>query len=193
MGSRKLLRALGSFVDPRTYFQIVRLLHFYNYTHVRPRAEVTLGPGATLAPNVSLRNGSRITIGARSKVGEHAFLWAGDGHGRITIGTDCRLGPGVFVTASDYGLLPDQNIATQARNERDIVIGNDVWLGANVFVAAGVEIGDGCVVSAGSTVTKSLPAGSVAVGVPARIVRRREDYAEPDPEPPAVAEAGATA
>ena len=57
-------------------------------------------------------------------------------------------------------------------------IGNDVWLGARVFVGAGVSIGDGSVVSAGSVVTKSLPPGSVAVGVPARIVRRREDYAE---------------
>ena len=177
--SGKLLRAVGSFVDPRTYFQVVRLLHFYSYSHVRPRRQATLGAGATLAPNVSLRNGSRIVVGARSKVGEHAFLWAGDGHGRITIGEDCRLGPGVFVTASDYGLLPDEAISTQARNEQDVRIGDDVWLGANVFVAAGVEIGDGCVVSAGSSVTKSLPAGSVAVGVPARIVRRRQDYAVP--------------
>lgn len=177
----KLLRAVGSFVDPRTYFQIFRLLHFYNYTHVRPRAALTLGTGATIAPNVSLRNADRITIGAGSKIGEHAFLWAGDGSGRITIGEDCRFGPGVFVTASDYGLMPDQPIASQSRNEQDIVIGNDVWLGANVFVAAGVEIGDGCVVSACSSVTKSLPPGSVAVGVPARIVRRREDYAEATP------------
>lgn len=179
---RSLWRAVGSFLDPRTYFQVIRLLHFYNYTHVRPRAELTMGEGARLAPNVSLRNGSRITIGARSRIGEHAFLWAGDASGRIVIGDDCRFGPGVFVTASDYGLMPDQPIASQARNEQDIVIGNDVWLGANVFVAAGVEIGDGCVVSAGSSVTKSLPAGSVAVGVPARIVRRREDYAVDEPQ-----------
>jgi acetyltransferase-like isoleucine patch superfamily enzyme len=49
-----------------------------------------------------------------------------------------------------------------------------------VFIGAGVELGDGCVVSAGSVVSRSLPAGSVAVGVPARIVRRREDYGERD-------------
>jgi acetyltransferase-like isoleucine patch superfamily enzyme len=100
------------------------------------------------------------------------------------------LGPEVFVTASDYGLSPDAKIAEQERNERDVTIGNDVWLGARVFVGAGVTIGDGCVVSAGSVVTKSLPAGSVAVGNPARIVRRREDYAAsgetPAPEPDAV-------
>jgi acetyltransferase-like isoleucine patch superfamily enzyme len=178
--NRKLLRAIRSFLDPRTYFHVVRLLHFYNYAHVQPRKGVTLGPHATLAPNVSLRNGERIAIGAGTHIGERSFLWAGDSHGRITIGSDCRFAPGVFVTASDYGLRPDETMATQARNEQDVVIGDDVWLGANVFVGAGVVIGDGCVVSAASSVTKSLPPGSVAVGVPARIVRRREDYADPE-------------
>lgn len=173
---KKWRGVLSTVLDPMTYFQLVRLLHFYAYAHVRPRRRVTLGAGATLAPNVSLRNGERITVGARTQIGERAYLWAGDATGRITIGEHCRFGPEVFVTASDYGLMPDQPIAYQERNERDVVIGDDVWLGARVFVGAGVTIGDGCVVSAGSVVTKSLPAGSVAVGIPARIVRRREDY-----------------
>jgi acetyltransferase-like isoleucine patch superfamily enzyme len=175
---KRITRLVVSLLDPGTYVQVVRVLHFYGYSHVRPRRRVTMGDGATMAPNVSLRNGERIVVGARTKVGERAYLWAGDTHGRITIGEDCRLGPEVFVTASDYGMLPDEKIAYQARNERDIVIGNDVWLGARVFVAAGVEIGAGCVVSANSAVTRSLPPNSVAVGVPARVVRRREDYAQ---------------
>lgn len=183
MSGKRWRRVFASFLDPLTYFQVLRLLHYYGYTHVRPRRRVTMGEGATLAPNVSLRNGERITIGARSKVGERAYLWAGDQRGRVTIGEDCRLGPEVFITASDYGLAPDQKIAEQPRNEQDVVIGNDVWLGARVFVAAGVTIGDGCVVSAGSVVTKSLPPGSVAVGIPARIVRRREDYGAKEDEP----------
>lgn len=175
---------LATFLDPMTYFQAVRLLHYYGYAHVRPRRQVSLGSGATLAPNVSLRNGERITVGARTQIGERGYLWAGDESGGITIGEHCRFGPEVFVTASDYGLLPDQPIAYQERKERDVVIGNDVWLGARVFVGAGVTIGDGCVVSAGSVVTKSLPPNSVAVGIPARIVRRRDDYAR---EPQAAA------
>jgi acetyltransferase-like isoleucine patch superfamily enzyme len=181
MKSRSWSEAVRSFVDPMTYFQAIRLLHFYSYSHVRPRRRVTLGEGATIAPNVSLRNGERIAIGRGSKIGERAYLWAGDAIGRITVGEDCRFGPEVFVTASDYGLSPDARIAEQERNERDVVIGNDVWLGARVFVGAGVTIGDGSVVSAGSVVTKSLPPGSVAVGNPARIVRRREDYGEAAP------------
>lgn len=175
---------LATVLDPMTYFQVVRLLHYYAYSHVRPRRRVTLGAGATLAPNVSLRNGERITIGARTQIGERVYLWAGDESGRITIGEHCRFGPEVFVTASDYGLLPDQPIAYQERQESDVVIGDDVWLGARAFIGAGVTIGSGCVVSAGSVVTKSLPENSVAVGIPARIVRRREDYVPreaPDP------------
>jgi acetyltransferase-like isoleucine patch superfamily enzyme len=179
---------LSTVLDPMTYFQVVRLLHYYSYSHVRPRRRLTLGAGATLAPNVSLRNGERISIGARTQIGERVYLWAGDESGRITIGEHCRFGPEVFVTASDYGLLPDQPIAYQERQERDVVIGDDVWLGARAFIGAGVTIGSGCVVSAGSVVTKSLPENSVAVGVPARIVRRREDYV-----PREAAEAGADA
>ena len=176
---KKILRLVVSLLDPMTYLHVVRLLHFYGYSHVRPRRRLTLGAGATLAPNVSIRNGERVSVGAGTKVGERAYLWAGDSTGRISIGTECRLGPEVFVTASDYGMLPDEKIAHQPRNERDIVIGDDVWLGARVFVGAGVEIGDGCVVAANSSVTRSLPPGSIAVGIPARVVRRRTDYAAP--------------
>jgi acetyltransferase-like isoleucine patch superfamily enzyme len=171
-----LPNALRSLLDPGTYFQVVRLLHYYSYTHVRPRRLLTMGPGATIAPNVSICNGERITIGAGTKIGAHASLWAGDSTARITIGSNCRLGPEVFLTASNYGLLPGLTVAEQERDERDIVIGDDVWLGVRVFVGAGVEIGSGSVVSAGSVVTRSLPPGSIAAGVPARVVRRREDY-----------------
>jgi acetyltransferase-like isoleucine patch superfamily enzyme len=180
MKGSKIGRVVATVLDPGTYVHPIRLLHFYGYSHVRPRRKVTMGAGATMAPNVSLRNGERIVIGARTKIGERAYLWAGDGSGAIHIGEDCRIGPEVFITASDYGLRPDEPIAYQERNERDVTIGDDVWLGTRVFIGAGVELGDGCVVSAGSVVTRSLPAGSVAVGVPARIVRRREDYGDRD-------------
>jgi acetyltransferase-like isoleucine patch superfamily enzyme len=170
----RLGRVAASFLDPLTYLHVLRLLHFYGYAHVQPRRHVTMGRGARLAPNVSIRNGERITIGAWTRVGERAYVWAGDATGSITIGEHCLIGPEVFITASDYGMLPDEYIAFQERNERDIVIGNDVWLGTRVIIGAGVTIGDGCVVGAGSVVTRSLPPNVVAVGFPARIVRRRD-------------------
>ena len=63
----------------------------------------------------------------------------------------------------------------QPKVERDVVIGDDVWLGARVMVVAVVEIGDGCIIGASSVVTRSIPAGSIAVGNPARVVGHRGD------------------
>ena len=60
-------------------------------------------------------------------------------------------------------------------------IGDDCWLGTGVVVVAGVEIGDGCVVGAGAVVTRSLPPGSVAVGVPARVVAASGEAVGPPP------------
>jgi acetyltransferase-like isoleucine patch superfamily enzyme len=59
-----------------------------------------------------------------------------------------------------------------------IVIGNDVWLGANVTVLPGVTIGDGAIIAAGAVVTKDVPAGAVAGGVPAKVIKTigEEDY-----------------
>jgi acetyltransferase-like isoleucine patch superfamily enzyme len=179
-GVRKFLGLLYSVLDPRTYVHVVRLLHYYNYSHVRERRKLTRGPSVGFPPNISMTNGERIAIGARSRIGARSSLWAGDSYGRIIIGEDCRLGPECFLTASDYGAQPGVKIFDQPRLEADIVLGNDVWLGARVFVTAGVEIGDGCIVGAGAVVTRSLPPGSIAVGVPAHVVRNRADVpAEP--------------
>ena len=64
-------------------------------------------------------------------------------------------------------------VMDQPKRERDITIGRNTWIGARVIVVAGVSIGDGCIVGAGSVVTQSIPPDSVAVGVPARVVKKR--------------------
>jgi acetyltransferase-like isoleucine patch superfamily enzyme len=175
---RKKSRAMEfglSLVDPRAWFQLFRLVHYYNYSHVRPRRLADIGPGVRMAPNVSLRNGERIKIGAYSHIGGHCSIWAGDSVGRITLGRHALLGPEVFITASNYRTEPGTPVMDQPKLERDVVIGDDVWLGARVMVVPGVEIGDGCIIGASSVVTRSIPPGSIAVGNPARVVGRRGD------------------
>jgi len=126
-----------------------------------------------MAPNVSLRNGERISIGDRSQIGTRCSLWAGDTSGRITIGEHALFGPEVYVTASNYETVAGTPVMHQRRIERDVVIGRNVWLGARVIVLPGVTIGDGCIVGAGAVVTRSLPTDAIAVGVPARVVGQR--------------------
>jgi acetyltransferase-like isoleucine patch superfamily enzyme len=173
----RLVRVIRSFAGPSTWLHPLRMLHFYGYSHVLPRRLMTMGPGTRMAPNTSIRNGERISIGARGHIGERCYLWAGDGHGRIDIGDNVLLAPEVFITASNYRRCSGIPMEVQPKDERDVRIGSDVWLGARVVVVAGVTIGDGCVVGAGAVVTRSLPAGSIAAGVPARVVGRRWDEA----------------
>lgn len=132
-----------------------------------------VGTGSGIAPNASLRNGERITLGQFCHIGESCFLWAGDTTGRIEIGDHVSLAPGVFITASDYQFVTGLPFREQPKRERDIRIGSDVWLGAGVVVTAGVTIGDGCIVGAGAVVTKDIPAGAIAAGVPARVIGQR--------------------
>jgi acetyltransferase-like isoleucine patch superfamily enzyme len=166
----------ASIIDLRAWLHLLRMVHYYNYSHVQPRRLADIGPGVRMAPNVSMRNGERIKIGAYSHIGAHCSLWAGGSVGRITLGHHALLGPEVFITAANYGLEPGTPIMDQPMDERDVVIGADVWLGARVVVGAGVEIGEGSVVAAHSFVTRSIPPGSIAGGNPARIIGRRGDH-----------------
>lgn len=172
--SVRLGRVLRSLLDFRSYLHVLRLIHFYGYSHVQPRSLMQVGRGSTLAPNVSLQYGNLIVIGANCHIGERCHLWAGPTKGRITIGNCVSFAPEVFVIASNYQTKAGTPFRQQAMQEKDVVVGNDVWLGARVIVTAGVTIGDGCIVGAGSVVTHDLPPNSIAVGAPARVVKTRE-------------------
>jgi acetyltransferase-like isoleucine patch superfamily enzyme len=149
-------------------------VYYYSYSHVRQLRQLQAGSGTRIAPNVSIRNAARIRIGRECHIGERCYLWAGDSTGRIVIGDFVSLAPEVFITASDYQMIAGRPFRQQPRRERAVMIGSDVWLGARVIVTAGVAIGDGCIVGAGAVVTRDLPAGAIAVGVPAKVIGHRE-------------------
>jgi len=168
-----LRRGVASLLDPWTWLHLLRLVNHASYDHARPRRRIRRGTDVRISPTASFRNGERISLGSRCHVGDRCSLWAGDVSGQIVVGEDALLGPGVFVTASNYLVPHGQPVIGQPHEERDVRIGARTWLGANVVVLPGVQIGDGCVVGAGSVVSRSLPAEAVAVGVPARVVRER--------------------
>ena len=89
---------------------------------------------------------------------------------KVTIGDNVLFGPHVMVTTATHPLDPIERRSTEFGKE--ITIGNDVWLGGNVSILPGVTIGDNCVIGAGSVVTKDIPANSVAVGNPCRVMKK---------------------
>jgi acetyltransferase-like isoleucine patch superfamily enzyme len=171
---QRLRRVMLSFSDPRLFIHAFRLLHYYGYSHVLQRANLSLGQNVSIAPNVSLRNAARISLADNVQLGEYCSLWAGLESGRISIGARTTFGPGSFVTAANYSFPDDLALTEQPMIERDVVIGADCWIGAKAVILSGVTIGNGSIIGAGAVVTKNVPAGAVAVGVPARVIRRRK-------------------
>ena len=92
----------------------------------------------------------------------------------IEIGDDTRTGERVSVRDHDHRFdQPGMKIKDQGYVVAGIKIGRDCWLGCNSVVLKGVSIGDGSIIGAGAVVTKSIPPNSIALGVPAKVVRSR--------------------
>ena len=94
----------------------------------------------------------------------------------MKFGRNCLVGPRSIFRTSNHGFVNLETIiAKQEHDSKDITIGEDVWIGAGVIVLPGVKIGDRSVIGAGAVVTRDIPAESIAVGVPARVIKSRSN------------------
>ena len=113
--------------------------------------------------------GKGILIGNNVGIGEYAYL---GGAGGLTIDDDCIIGQYFSCHPENHKyklrVLP---IRLQGTTREGIHIKKNCWIGSKVTVLDGVVIGEGCVVAAGSVVTKSVPPFSVIGGVPAKILK----------------------
>jgi len=127
-----------------------------------------VGPETVLRAPVYVDYGRHLTIGARcfANYGLVALDVA-----PITIGDDVQIGPNVQLLTPTHPVEPGPR-RDKWESAAPITIGDNVWLGGGAIVLAGVTIGANTVVGAGAVVTRDLPADVVAVGNPARVVRR---------------------
>jgi len=129
-----------------------------------------LGEDAVVRPPLFVDYGENLRIGARTFVNHN--LTALD-VARISIGEDCQIGPGVQLLTPTHPVEPGPR-RDKLEAARPITIGDNVWLGGGVIVCPGVTVGDDSVIGAGAVVTRDVPAGVVAFGNPARVVRTVE-------------------
>lgn len=125
------------------------------------------GEDAAIRPPFRCDYGFQTTFGARSFAN---FGLVALDVARIDIGEDVQIGPNVQLLTATHPLEPGPRRDKWEAAE-PITIGDNVWLGGGVIVCPGVAIGENTVVGAGSVVTKDLPAGVIAVGNPARVLR----------------------
>jgi virginiamycin A acetyltransferase len=114
-----------------------------------------------------------VLIGERCMVNPHCVLYSGSG---IRIGNDVALAPGVQVVPANHAYARrDIPIAKQGflPSKGGVVIGDDVWIGANAVLLDGAVIGQGAIVAAGAVVAGTVPDYEIWGGVPARKIGQR--------------------
>jgi acetyltransferase-like isoleucine patch superfamily enzyme len=121
---------------------------------------------------VVVRFPERVSIGPYSSIGDFVHIW---GNGGVTIGENVLVAAHVVITS----LTHDPAVYPYSRKcvEAPVVIEDGVWIGSGAIVLPGVTLGRGAIVAAGAVVTKDVEPGAVVAGVPARILRHREDSA----------------
>lgn len=161
-------RCLGARIGRRCYLSRIEL--------PRNPWDVVLGDGVALDRSVVLlatgerATQPRIKIGSDTYINRYTMIDASE---CITFGRGCMIGPHCFITDHDHGISPEHPIGSQPMTSVAVTIGDDVWIGAGVKILKGVEIGDKAVIGAGSVVTKTVPAGAIVAGVPAKAIGER--------------------
>lgn len=176
-----LLLIMISFI--RVFFLQIRGYNFHSSVIIRAGVRITqsrqhsisVAPGSTIGAGVRLIAGfsGKISIGKNVLIDDYSYI---SSQQRISIGDDSMIAANCYIVDFNH-VLPlsssKKNLMSPAAYVRDeIIIGKFVWIGANVVILKGVNIGDGAVIGAGSIVTKDVPEKSVAVGNPARVIRK---------------------
>lgn len=149
---------------------------------VERRAKILADMVGELGENVFIQGPVFFHYGCHTSIGKGCFFnynltIQDDAH--VTIGEGCAFGPNVTIVTPVHPMISKERheIRTAEGNIRGLCyakpvnIGKGCWIGANVVVCPGVTIGEDCVIGAGSVVTKDIPAGTFAAGVPCRVVR----------------------
>jgi maltose O-acetyltransferase len=139
----------------RSKFVSVYVLRSGKKPRVKNRAEIS--------PNA--------TIGDYSELGTRCMIQS-----NVHIGNNVIMGPDVKIYSRNHRFdRLDVPIQQQGKNYFETYIGNDVWLGANVIVTAGCRVGNHAVIAAGAVVTGDVPDFAVVGGVPAKIIKYRNE------------------
>lgn len=116
-----------------------------------------------------------IEIGEDTYLGENCFLQS-QKPAKIKIGKGCALAHNIHIRTTDFKKTKHLSEAINSEGLiRDIEIGDYVWIGANVYINGGIKIGDNAIVGANSVVTKDVPANSIVGGVPARVIKYKDE------------------
>ena len=137
------------------------------------RGRVELGRWSWIGHGTKVRcHEGVISIGAKTVLGQECTISA---YQRVSIGRECMIADRAMLIDFDHNFDDvERPIRVQGISKGEVRVGHNVWLGYGSCVLCGVTIGDNAVVGAGAVVTRDVPANAVVAGVPARVIRMRE-------------------
>lgn len=135
---------------------------------VFPWKRFEIGQKCTIEDFTTINNGAGdVILGNKVRIGIGSVVI-----GPVIIKDGCGLGQHVFISGFNHCQDGTKNSSEQQLDKREVIIDEDTHIGANAVVVAGVHIGKRCQIGAGSVVTKNIPDYSIAVGNPAKVIKR---------------------
>ncbi len=191
----------GVKIEPGTEFtwtsniEIGERVKFHRDVRIRCKGEnskIRLGDLVHLDRGVDIKmhqSNGEIEIGSHCYIGPYTCLSGNS----IKIGKGCMIASHSGIYANNHNFAdPTRHIREQSNSYKGIVIEDDCWLGSGVRVLDGIRIGQGSVIGAGAVVTKDIPPYSIAVGVPAKVIAKRDGKGQHPVEADVVQMASAT-
>jgi acetyltransferase-like isoleucine patch superfamily enzyme len=153
---------------------------------ISPRGEIRFGRFVWVGDGTKIRcHEGEVEIGAKTVLGQECTISA---YRHVRIGEQCVIADRAMFIDFDHGVVDvEVPIRKQGIYMRDVDVGSNVWVGYGACILRGVRVGDNAIVGTNSVVTKDVPANAVVGGVPARVLRMREEPRElhwPDPVDP---------
>ena len=139
--------------------------YFLRHQYIQKVLKIKLENGCSVHMGCFI-TGNQISIGHHTVVNRHCYL---DGRIGLEIGSNVSISPEVYILSLSHD-PQSKNFDTVPGKVR---IGNRSWIGVRAIIQPGLTLGEGCVVAAGSVVTRDVPPFTIVGGIPARVIGER--------------------
>ncbi|EHA1082875.1 acetyltransferase [Photobacterium damselae] len=181
-GFYEILKTIISLFYTKVFYAKARLIRLPFYMRGKEKMVynkgLTTGYGCRIECfSITKNKNATLKIGINCHMGDYVHIASGE---EVIIGDNCLLASKIYISDISHGIYsgdgPHSSPDIEPRNHKlytkPVYIGNNVWIGEGVSILPGTVIGDGCIIGANSVVNKNIDANCLAVGSPAKVIKK---------------------